>query len=115
MPKPCGKPVMTTTLVDANLLHDVITGRSCTGIIYLLNNTPIDWFSKRQNTVEAATYGSEFVAVKTAVDLRYTLRMLGVPLIGSSWMFGDNLSVVSSATMPSGKLLKHQNTLNFHR
>eukprot|EP00957_Ditylum_brightwellii_P101256 7715939-Ditylum_brightwellii.AAC.1 len=68
MPEPCGKPVMTTTFADANLLHDVITGRSCTGIIHLLNKPPIDWFSNRQNTVETATYGSEFVAARTAVD-----------------------------------------------
>eukprot|EP00957_Ditylum_brightwellii_P094283 7178694-Ditylum_brightwellii.AAC.1 len=68
MPEPQGKPVMTTTFVDANLLQDVITGRSCTGIIHFLNKTPIDWFSKRQNTVETATYWSEFVAARTAVD-----------------------------------------------
>eukprot|EP00957_Ditylum_brightwellii_P009578 722275-Ditylum_brightwellii.AAC.1 len=58
MPEPHGKPVMTTTFIDTNLLHDVITGRSCTRIIYLLNKTPIDWCSKRQNIVETATYGS---------------------------------------------------------
>eukprot|EP00957_Ditylum_brightwellii_P076157 5789171-Ditylum_brightwellii.AAC.1 len=28
MPESCGKPVRTTTFVDANPLHDVITGRS---------------------------------------------------------------------------------------
>ena len=110
---------MTTTFVDANLMHDIITVRSCTGIIHLFDKTPIDWFSKRQNTVKTATYGSEFVAARTAVDqivdLRYTLRMLGVPLTGPSWLFGDNLSVVNSATMPSGKLMKRQNILNFHR
>eukprot|EP00957_Ditylum_brightwellii_P063406 4812690-Ditylum_brightwellii.AAC.1 len=55
MPDPQGKPVMTTAFVGTNLLHDVITGRSCTGIIHLLNKTQIDWFSKRQNTVETAT------------------------------------------------------------
>jgi len=119
MPEPRGKPVMTTTFVDANLLHDLITGRACTGIIHLFNKTPIDWFSKRQNTVETATYGSEFVAARTAVDqivdLRYTLRMLGVPLTGPSWMFGDNLSVVNSSTMPSGKLTKRHNILSYHR
>ena len=119
MPEPKGKPVLTTTFVDANLLHDVITGRSCTGIIHMLNKTPIEWFSKRQNTVETATYGSEFVAARTAVDqivdLRYTMRMLGVPLTGPSWMFGDNLSVVNSSTIPSGKLQKRQNILNYHR
>eukprot|EP00957_Ditylum_brightwellii_P168038 12792005-Ditylum_brightwellii.AAC.1 len=65
MPEPCGKPVMTTTFVDANLLHDVITGRSCTGLIHLLNKIPIDWVSTMQNTVETATYGSEFIAART--------------------------------------------------
>eukprot|EP00957_Ditylum_brightwellii_P001429 111734-Ditylum_brightwellii.AAC.2 len=119
MPEPRGKPVMKTTFVDANLLHDVITRRSCTGITHLLNKTPIDWFFNRQNTVETATYGSEFAAARTAVDqiddLHYTLCMLSVPVTGPSRMFGDNLSVVKSATMPSGKLLKHQNILNFHR
>lgn len=42
--------------------------------------------------------------------------MLGVPLTGpSGWMFGDNLSVVNSATNPSGKLQKCHNILNYHR
>jgi hypothetical protein len=119
MPEPRGKPVMTTTFVDANLLHDLVTGRACTGIIHLFNKTPIDWFCKRQNTVETATYGSEFVAARIAVDqivtLRYMLRMFGVPLSGTSWMFGDNLAVVNSATMPSGKLQKRHNILSYHR
>ena len=76
MPEPHEKPVMTTFFVDANLLRDVITGRSCTGINHLLNLTSIDCFSKRQSTIEAATYGSEFDAARTAVgwivDLCYT-------------------------------------------
>ena len=49
--------------------------------------------------MEAATYGSEFVAAKTAteqiMDLRYTLRYLGVPIKSKSNMFGDNRSVVT--------------------
>ena len=104
---------------DANLYFCAITGRSCTGLLHLLNKTPIDWFSKRQSTVETATYGSEFVAARTCVDqtidIRYTLRMLGVPLDGPTWMFGDNLSVVNSSTIPSGKLQKRNNILNYHR
>jgi hypothetical protein len=42
------------------------------------------WFSKRQNSVEASTFGSEFTAMKNAVEmieaLRYKLQMLGVRL-----------------------------------
>eukprot|EP00977_Amphora_coffeiformis_P026580 scaffold27980_cov84-Amphora_coffeaeformis.AAC.1 len=76
-PTPKGQMVRTTSFVDANLMDDVITGRSCTGIIKFLNQTPIDWFSKRQNQVETATYGSEFMAARQAteriIDLRYTL------------------------------------------
>ena len=52
IPKPLGKIVRITHFVDANLFHDMITGRSVTGILDLLNQTPIDWFSKKQATVE---------------------------------------------------------------
>ena len=50
--------------------------------------------------MDTATYGSEFVAARTAVeriiDLRLTLRYLGVPLRESDYMFGDNENVVGS-------------------
>jgi hypothetical protein len=66
-PAPLGKPVMLIHYVDANLLHDMPTGRSVTGILHFLNQCPIDWFSKKRATVGTATYGSEFVAARTAV------------------------------------------------
>ena len=81
-PEPLGKPVTLTHFVDANLMHDLSTGRSLTGILHLANKTPIEWFSKKQATVEVATYGSEMVAMRTCVeqimDLRTTFRYLGV-------------------------------------
>ena len=49
------------------------------------------------------------------MDLRYTLRMLGVPLEGPAWMFGDNQSVVTSATIPHSSLSKRHNALAYHR
>jgi hypothetical protein len=119
MPTPKGKAVLTSTYEDANLYHDYITGRACTGILHLVNQTPIDWYSKRQATVETATYGSEFVAARVAseqiIDMRYTIRMLGVPLVGPSYMFGDNESVVTSSTIPHSKLSKRHNALAYHR
>ncbi len=100
-------------------MHDLITGRSCTGVLHLLNQTPIDWFSKRQDQVETATYGSEFMAARQAVeqiiDLRYTLRSFGVPLDGPAWLFGDNKSVVTSSTIPHSSLSKRWNALSYHR
>ena len=118
-PDALGKWVTLTHYVDANLYHDYITGRSLTGILHLLNKTPIDWFSKKQATVETATYGSEFVAARTCVeqiiDLRLTLRYLGVPIRDKSYMFGDNKAVVDSSTVPHSKLHKRHNALSFHR
>ena len=74
IPKPLGERVITTTFLDANLLHDIITGKSVTAVIHFVNTTPTDWFSKRQATVETATYGSEFVAAKTAAEKSWTLE-----------------------------------------
>ena len=49
------------------------------------------------------------------MDLRTTLRYLGVPIRGKSWMFGDNESVVNSSMRPHAKLHKRHNALSFHR
>ena len=118
-PTPLGKPVTLTHFVDANLFHDQLTGRSVTGILHLLNQTPLDWFTKKQATVETATYGSEFVAaricVEQIIDLRNTLRYLGVPINARSYMFGDNKSVVDSASTVQAKLHKRHTALSFHR
>ena len=118
-PKPLGKDVTLTTYVDANLYHDMITGRSVTGVLHLINQTPFDWYSKKQNTVETATYGSEFTAARIAVDHiitnRNLLRYLGVPIRNMSYMFGDNKSVVDSSNVPQTKLHKRHNALSFHR
>ena len=76
---------MTTThYVDAKLYHNIMTGRSVTGILHLVNKTPLDCFSKKPATVETAAYGSELFAARTCteqiMDITTTLRNLGVPL-----------------------------------
>ena len=82
MPEPKGEPVTITTNFDADHAHDLETQRSVTGILIFLNNTPVQWYSKQQATVESSTYGSELVAVKIACKLmmamKYKLCMLGV-------------------------------------
>jgi hypothetical protein len=69
-PEPLGKYVTLTHYVDVNLFHDIITGCSVTGILHLVNRTPIDWYSKKQEaTVKTtATYGSKYVAARTCVE-----------------------------------------------
>jgi hypothetical protein len=91
-----GPRVRMTVYVDADHVHDLVTRRSITGILDMLNNTPIRWISKRQKTVETSTYGSESVVSRFATELileiRYILRSLGVALDGPALMLGDNVS-----------------------
>ena len=118
-PKPLGAHVILTHYMNANLYHDMVTGRSVTGIIHFINQTPIDFFSKKQPTCETATYGSEFVAaricVEQIIDLCIILRFLGVMIIRHSHIFGDNESIVNSSMKHTSKLHKRHNTLSFHR
>jgi hypothetical protein len=84
--KIAGKPVTMHSFVDANHAGNIVTRRSHTGILMFIQNSPFLWLSRRQNTVEASKFGSEFVAMRTARDLyismRYKLQMFGVPLDG---------------------------------
>ena len=117
IPKPLGTRVITSTFLEANLLHDIVTGKSVTAVLHFVKTTPTDWFLKRQAAVETATYGSEFVAAKTTteqiMDLRNTLRYLEVPIMNRAYMFGDNKSVVTSSTIPQSILNKRHNRLSY--
>ena len=117
MPEPLDKAEVTTTTMDANLNHCLATGKSSTGCLHFVNKTPVDWYSKKQTTVETVT--TKFVAVKTAteqiMDIRQTLRYLGAPIGSKSFLFGDNRSVITSATLPHSTLTNCHNILAFHR
>ena len=119
-PKPYGPMVIMTTYVDANLCHDMTTGRAVTGILHLLSNQiPVNFYTKKQATVESATYGSEFVAKRTAteqvIDLRTSLRYLGVYLEGATYLLGDNKTVVDSSMIIVSRLHKRHVILSSHR
>jgi hypothetical protein len=118
MPKPLGKSVNISCFVDANHAGNVVTRRSHTGILIYVQNTPIIWHSRRQNTVETSTFGSEFVALRNARDLivalRYKLRMFGIPIDGPAHVFCDNQGVVKNASIPESVLSKKHNAVNYH-
>jgi len=40
-PEPKGKRVVLTHYYDANLMHDVISGKLVTGVFHLMNLTPL--------------------------------------------------------------------------
>ena len=108
-----------TCFVDADHAGCLETRRSHTGVMIFLQKAPIIWYSKRQNTVESSTFGSEFVAMKTAVELitslRYKLRMMGIPVDGPTNVFCDNESVFKNATKPESTLKKKHNSIAYHK
>ncbi|MGH7973897.1 MAG: reverse transcriptase domain-containing protein, partial [bacterium] len=114
-----GHPVQINVFCDAAHATDIVTRKSVTGILIFLNSAPIKWYSKRQNTVESSTFGSEFIALKIAVEmvegLRYKLRMFGVPLDGPANGFCDNNSVVRNVTDPASTLKKRHNSIAYHK
>ena len=118
LPAARGKPVQLLTYKDANLYHDMLSGKAVTALLHMLNQTPIDWFSKKQATVETATFGSENVAARTAIEqmktLKYTLLYLGVPIMDKSILVGDNKTVVDSTTQPHSRLARRHLMLSYH-
>jgi hypothetical protein len=68
-PEPLGNPILMSCFVDADHAGNKVTQRSHMGIIIFCNRAPILWYSKRQNTVETSTFGSEFIATRIAVEL----------------------------------------------
>ena len=117
-PTPLGKPVEINAWVDADHAGDRLTRRSHTGILIFVQSAPIFWYSKRQATIESSTFGSEIVAMRTCLefvkDLRYKLRMMGVPLDGPAVVWCDNKSVANGASMPEAKLNKKHLGICYH-
>ena len=118
-PEPRGEAVQFNVFVDSDHAGNLVTRRSHTGILVFLNMAPIYWYSKRQNTVESSTFSSEFVALKTAVEiiisLRYKLRMMGVPIDDASRIFCDNEAVFKNSSIASSTLKRKHNSIAYHR
>ena len=118
-PEPRGRPVQVNCFVDSDHAGNRMTRRSQTGILLYLNSAPIVWYSKRQNTVESSTFGSEFVALRIASDLiislRYKLRMFGIPIDGPTNVFCDNEAVYKNASFAESQLKKKHQSICFHR
>ena len=76
------------------------------------------WYSKRQHTVETSTYGSEITALKIAIEItmemRYKLRMLGVPIEGPTDILGDNQAVIINCSRPESILKKKSHSISWN-
>ena len=73
-------------------------------VLFFINSSPILWYSKHQATIESSTFGSEVVVMRTCLylvnELRYKLRMMGVPVDGTVIVLRGEMSVLNGASIP---------------
>jgi hypothetical protein len=78
----------------------------------------IIWYLKRQATIETSVFGAEFVAMKQGMEalpgLRYKLQMMGVAILGPSYIYGDNMLVIHNTQRPESVLKKKSNSICYH-
>ena len=68
--------------------------------------------------METSVFGAEFVALKNRLEtvrgLRYKLRMMGIPIEGPVFEYGDNMSVIHNTQRPESMLKKKSNSVCYH-
>ena len=117
-PTPRGKGVDIRLFVDSSHADDKLTRRSRSGHFLFVNGALVAWLSKKQATIETSVFGAEFVAMKIGMEasrgLRYKLRMMGVPVDGPTYIYGDNMSVIHNTQRPESTLKKKSNSICYH-
>jgi hypothetical protein len=100
MPPPLGKDIDLHMMVDSDHAGEKTTRCSRTGFIIFCNLAPIIWLSKQQATIETSVFSAEFIAVKHGIktlrELRYKIHMMGIPLSGPMYIYGDNTSQMTT-------------------
>jgi hypothetical protein len=113
-----GKDVDLRLYCDSSHADDKLTRRSRSGFFVFMNMAPIAWLSKKQATVETSVFGAEFVAMKQGIEavrgIRYKLRMMGVPISGPTYVYGDNMPVIHNTQRPESTLKKKSNSICYH-
>ena len=103
-PEPRGKEVDMRLYVDSDHAGDKKHSRSRTGFFVFLNSSLIGWLSKKQSTIETSVFGAELFTMKVGIEyirgLQYKLSMVGVPITGPAFVYGDNMSMIHITQCP---------------
>ena len=104
--------------MDANFARDKISRRSRTSFLVIIYGNPVYWHTKKQDSCETSSFGSEFVAMKQYCEylrgLRYKLRMMGIPVSNPCFIYGDNQSVLWNTTVPESTLKNKTASVAYH-
>jgi hypothetical protein len=116
-PQPRGLGFVMRAKVDSDHAGDSVTRRSHTGFFVFLNCALVYWLSKKQTSVESSSFGSEFIAMKQCCEylrgLRYKLWMMGIPVEGPAFIYGDNQSFLANTTIPDSTLKKKRQSIAY--
>jgi hypothetical protein len=113
-----GRSVLLRIYVDADHAGIMVTRRSRTRNVQFVNKAVVNWFSKKQGSIETSTFGSEFVALKTAIEanrgLRYKPRMLGDQIDGLFYVFCDRQLETANSSQPESLLKRKSNAIAYY-
>jgi hypothetical protein len=88
-------------------------------VLHLTNQTLLDSYTKKQMIVESATYGSEFMAGRTATGANhgvvYYIAVHGSASQGSYVHVWGQQMAGNSCVMPKARLHKRHVLISFHR
>ena len=104
--------------VDSDHAEDKMSCRLRSGFLIYVNTALVQWFSKKHSMAEMSVFGTEFVAMKQGTDklrsLRYKLWMMGIPISGPSYIYGNNMPAVQNTSIPKPVLSKKSNSVCYH-
>ena len=104
--------------LDSNHTGNIWTRRSRNGFMIYMNMSLINWYSRKQSTIETSVFGTEFVAMNVGIEnlhaIWYKLRMISIPISGASYVYRDNTSVIHNTSKPESTLKKKYNMIANH-
>ena len=75
----------------------------------------VDWLFNNQLAIENFVFGAEFVALYHVMEalhsIHYKLRIMGVPLSGWSYVYGENMSVIHNTQRTDSTLRNKSNII----
>ena len=96
--------------IGSNCAGDKWTRTSRTGFIIYRNTSLINWYSKRQFTIETSVFGVEFVAMKVSVETLCAIILIS----RASYIYGDNVLVIHNTSTTESTLKKKCNVIAYH-
>ncbi len=111
--------VSINAYVDEDYATCEETRRSVTRVFgsISVNNSFIHGYCKMSNIVETSTCGSDVVAARITtelhIEIRYKLRLLGIPIKSTKIYIWDNLSVAIRTTTPRQDTQKEAQCIGF--